>query len=73
MTTPKDKWISVKDAMPTETDINRRNIILLAMDSAEQVHDCGYKLNKQEFIKLPSFTKLEKVTHWMLLSKPKMK
>ena len=70
MTTPKDTWISVKDAMPTKDDMNKP-LILVVIDSQELVYDCGYKLKKMQFVNIRNFEPIENPTHWMLLSKPK--
>lgn len=62
MTTLKDTWISVKDAMPEFND----NVIV--WDSKFKKHyyarwKLGYFYNEDGFV--------ENITHWRILSKPK--
>lgn len=73
MTTPKDTWISVKDAMPDfDTDhifdyqllicFSASKIVTTAeFDSTNFRDESGYYISEND------------VSHWILLSKPKTK
>jgi hypothetical protein len=66
MTTPKDTWISVKDAMPP-----KNKLVLFHLEGNSFLlgkinNNDNYVDNMKELI-----FDFEKITHWMLLSKPK--
>lgn len=70
MTTPKDKWISVKDAMPEIDSPESEGYDLICMDDVNQIFHVEYYAPTKEFLTIDDYSVTE-VTHWMLLSKPK--
>jgi len=66
MTTPKDTWISVKDAMPQEDD-------KYAVEVGISVWIDGWYDSKSGNFTTLGGDLIIGVTHWMLLSKPKNK
>ena len=72
MTTPKDTWISVKDAMPTK-DTTCKDCYMLVCDGFGVPIYGAYNLISNRFIDIEYEADIYKPTHWMLLSKPKNK
>ena len=65
MTTPKDTWISVKDAMPKAFD-NSKFELLICLNDGKNQHALA-----ADFDQAINYSDLGVFTHWMLLSKPK--
>ena len=67
MTTPKDTWISVNDAMPPiETP---EDYSLIGMDKNETIMSIKYEEGR--IVESRNYEILESIYFWMLLSKPK--
>ena len=68
MTTPKDTWISVKDAMPPiETP---EDYSLIGMDKNQTIMSIKYEDGR--IVESRNYEILESVLFWMLLPKPKI-
>ena len=67
MTTPKDTWISVRDAMPPiETP---EDYSLIGMDKNQTIMSIKYEEGR--IVESRNYEILESIYFWMLLSKPK--
>ena len=70
MTTPKDTWISVKDAMPERVPLD---CDLITMDKYGNIEDCLLTYVKKEIFSVSKMKLSKDIIFWMLLSKPKNK
>ena len=67
MTTPKDTWISVNDAMPPMEIPEYYSLI--GMDKNQTIMSIKYEDGR--IVESRNYEILESISFWMLLSKPK--
>ena len=72
MTTPKDTWISVNDAMPPKENEISSDCDLIVRDDTNHIFHVQYYEPTRQFLTLDDYP-IQDVVYFMLLSKPKTK